>query len=107
MENREIRNRNQNRNPESGIPNWNRNRNRNRNRETETGNGTGPGTGTGNGTGNGTRFGEINECFKLGSMIHIKTPPPFSSLPRKMDDDTRNSFKVAEHSFQEPMPNSP
>ena len=71
--------------------------------EPELGNGTGTGTGTGNGTG----FGEINDCFKLGSMIHIKTPPPFSSLPRKMDDDTWNSFKVAEHSFQEPMPNSP
>ena len=25
-------------------------------------------------------IGEINECFKLGSMIHIKTPPPFSAF---------------------------
>ena len=38
------------------------------------------GTGTGTGTGNGTGIGEINECFKLGSMIHIKTPPPFSAF---------------------------
>ena len=29
-------------------------------------------------SGTGTGIGEINECFKLGSMIHIKTPPPFS-----------------------------
>ena len=38
------------------------------------------GSGTGTGTGNGTGIGEINECFKLGSMIHIKTPPPFSAF---------------------------
>ena len=39
-----------------------------------------PESGTGTGTGNGTGIGEINECFKLGSMIHIKTPPPFSAF---------------------------
>ena len=33
---------------------------------------------SGTGTGNGTGIGEINECLKLGGMIHIKTPPPFS-----------------------------
>ena len=32
------------------------------------------------GTGTGTGIGEINECFKSGSMIHIKTPPPFSAF---------------------------
>ena len=31
-------------------------------------------------SGTGTRIGEINECFKLGSMIHIKPPPPFSAF---------------------------
>ena len=39
-----------------------------------------PESGTGTGNGNGTGIGEINECFKLGSMIHIKTPPPFSAF---------------------------
>ena len=34
-----------------------------------------PESGTGTGTGTGT--GEINEWFKLGSMIDINTPPPF------------------------------
>ena len=28
----------------------------------------------------GTGTGEINECFKLGSMININTPPPFSTF---------------------------
>ena len=28
----------------------------------------------------GIRTGEINECFKLGSMININTPPPFSTF---------------------------
>ena len=37
-------------------------------------------SGTGTGTGTGTRIGEINECFKLGSMSDIKTPPPFSAF---------------------------
>ena len=51
---------------------WNWNQNRNRNPEPESGTGTGPGPGNG--------IGEINECFKLGIMIHIKTPPPFSAF---------------------------
>ena len=29
-------------------------------------------------SGTGTGTGEINEWFKLGSMIDINTPPPFS-----------------------------
>ena len=37
-----------------------------------------PESGTGTGTGTGT--GEINEWFKLGSMIDINTPPPFSTF---------------------------
>ena len=32
------------------------------------------------GSGTGTGTGEINECFKLGSMININTPPPFSTF---------------------------
>ena len=34
----------------------------------------------GSGTGTGTGTGEINEWFKLGSMIDINTPPPFSTF---------------------------
>ena len=37
-------------------------------------------SGSGSGTGTGTGIGEINECFKLGSMIDINTPPPFSAF---------------------------
>ena len=42
-------------------------------------------------TENGTGTGQINECFKLGSIIDINTPALFYLLynPRKMDDDTR------------------
>ena len=32
------------------------------------------------GTGTGTGMGQINECFKLGSVIRINTPPPFSTF---------------------------
>ena len=32
------------------------------------------------GTGTGTGTGEINEWFKLGSMIDINTPPPLSAF---------------------------
>ena len=35
---------------------------------------------SGSGTGTGTGTGEINECFKLRSMININTPPPFSTF---------------------------
>ena len=31
-------------------------------------------------SGTGTRTGEINECFKLGSMININTTFPFSTF---------------------------
>ena len=49
----------------------------------------------------GTRTGQINEYFKLGSMIGINTPLPFSVIPRKMDDDTRSPFKKR-HEYKEP-----
>ena len=39
-----------------------------------------PESGTGTGTETGTGIGEINECFKLGSIIHIKIPPAFSAF---------------------------
>ena len=66
-------------------------------------------SGTGSGTGRG--IGEIlrwNECFKLGSMIDIKTLSSLLCIPRKMDDDTRSPFKKcyeykersSYHSFQ-------
>ena len=32
------------------------------------------------GIGTGTGDGEINECFKLGSMININTPPLLSTF---------------------------
>ena len=34
------------------------------------------------GSGNRTRMGigQINKCFRLGTMIHINTPPPFSAF---------------------------
>ena len=53
-------------NPEIRIRNWNRNP------EPESGTGTGTGT------------GEINEWFKLGSMININTPPFSAFLARWM-----------------------
>ena len=48
----------------------------------------------------GTRTGQINEYFKLGSMIGINTPLPFSVIPHKMDDDTRSPFKKR-HEYKE------
>ena len=32
------------------------------------------------GSGSGTGTGQINECFKLGSVIRINTPPPVSTF---------------------------
>ena len=52
------------------------------------------------GSGTGTRIGEINECFKLGSMSDIKTPPPFSAILARWMTKYEYKEHCSYHSFQ-------
>ena len=44
-------------------------------------------------SGSGTGTGQINECFKLGSVIRINSSSSLFYIHRKMDDDMRGPFK--------------